>query len=116
MHKIVFNNCYGGFSLSLEAVDWLEKNASDSTLINVIKDAKQSTPKVYLGHVIGDYLPRHCKDLIAVVEALGSAANGECADLAIAHISGRQYRIDEYDGAEEVITPEDDEQWILIED
>lgn len=114
MHKIVFNNCYGGFSLSLEAVDWLEKNANDSALIDAIKDEKQSTPKMYLGHVICRYLPRHHKDLIAVVEALGSAANGNCADLAIAHIPGRQYRIEEYDGAEDVRTPEDSD-WILIE-
>ena len=52
---------------------------------------------------------------MAVVEALGDEANGECAYLGIAKIYGRQYRIDEYDGAEDVITPEDGEPWIVID-
>lgn len=57
---------------------------------------------------------RHHKDLIAVVEALGNDANGPCATLEIHKIDGNQYRIDEYDGAEEVITPSC-EDWIIID-
>lgn len=114
MHKVVYNNCYGGFSISVEAVNWLEKNAKDTSLVEFIKATKQSTDKIYWGHVVGDYLPRHHKDLIAVVESLGEAANGDCADLEIVHISGRQYRIEEYDGAENVVTPEDSD-WIIID-
>lgn len=26
MHKIVYNNDYGGFSISVKAIDWLEEN------------------------------------------------------------------------------------------
>jgi hypothetical protein len=67
-----------------------------------------------LGNLIGDYLPRHHKDLIAVVESIGEKASGDCAELEIAHIFGRQYRIEEYDGAEEVSTPEDSD-WVFME-
>lgn len=114
LHKIVYNACYGGFSLSLKAVDWLEHNAKDASLVNYIKDIKQSTNKLFLGDLVDDHLPRHHKDLVAVVEALGSDANGSCAELEIANV-GNQYRIDEYDSSEGVITPEG-EDWIIIND
>ena len=53
--------------------------------------------------------------IVAVVEALGDEANGPCASLEICEIGGNQYRIDEYDGAENVVTPEGYD-WIFIED
>lgn len=116
-HKIVFNNCYGGFSLSLEAVNWLAEHATDSDLKTYIQLSYRDTDKIYLGHVIGDWFAdkRHHRDLVAVVETLGSdRASGVCAQLSICYISGNQYRIEEYDGAEEVVTPEDS-NWIIIE-
>lgn len=58
---------------------------------------------------------RHHKDLVAVVEALGNDANGRSAKLAIEKVYGNQYRIDQYDGAERVVTPEDDVHWIVID-
>jgi hypothetical protein len=60
-------------------------------------------------------LPRHDKDLVAVVEKLGDKANGDCADLKVVEIDSNLYRIDEYDGAESVETPEDID-WIKLED
>ena len=115
MNAVVYNACYGGFSLSLKAVDWLEQNAKDESLVNYIKDMKQTTNKLFWGDLVGDHLPRHHKDLVAVIEALGDGADGDCAELCIAHISGNQYRIEEYDGAEEVVTPEESD-WIFIKD
>ena len=47
---------------------------------------------------------RHDPVLVQVVEELGDKANGMCAKLAIAQVSG-PYRIDEYDGFESVETP-----------
>jgi hypothetical protein len=47
---------------------------------------------------------RHDPILVQVVEELGDKANGMCAKLAIAEVSG-PYRIDEYDGNESVETP-----------
>lgn len=53
---------------------------------------------------------RHDPALVQVVEELGDKANGECAKLAIAQVSG-PYRIDEYDGFERVMTA-DTYEWI----
>ena len=121
MHKVVYSSCYGGFSLSLKAIDWLEANCTDNELRKFIRATRSKILSSLSREIfccdISDWFEgkRHHKDLIAVVEALGSEANGSCADLAIAHISGRQYRIEEYDGAEEVVTPEGSD-WIIIQD
>jgi len=53
---------------------------------------------------------RHDPILVQVVEELGDKANGMCAKLAIANVSG-PYRIDEYDGNETVVEP-DGYDWI----
>ena len=117
MHKIVFNNCYGGFSLSLEAVNWLAEHATDSDLKIYIHLSYRDTAKIYLGDVVGAWFDgkRHHRDLVAVVEALGRNASGSCAALDIEIINSNQYRIEEYDGSENVITP-DGNDWIFIED
>ena len=116
MHKVVYNACYGGFSLSIEAVNWLAKHATDSKL-KAYTQHKLTGQYFYIGDLVGSWFDdkRHHKDLVAVVEALGGKASGSCAKLKITEISGNQYRIDEYDGAEEVITPEGSD-WIIIED
>ena len=116
MYKVVYNACYGGFSLSNKAVDWLLNNAADDNLKEYIKQSIDNTLSRYLGMVVADWFrnKRHHKDLVAVVEALGDKANGECAALDIATISGNQYRIEKYDGAEEVVSPEDS-NWVIID-
>lgn len=48
--------------------------------------------------------------LVQVVEELGDKANGEYSELQVVEISGRKYRICEYDGMEWVETP-DSIQW-----
>jgi hypothetical protein len=124
MNKVVFNNCYGGFSISLKAVEWLEDNSEDEALLEHIENCKEDieySTSAYknqmLCYSVSEFFDRkrHHKDLVAVVEALGDEANGSCAHLGIAQICGNQYRIEEYDGAEEVITPEDDSEWIVID-
>ena len=45
---------------------------------------------------------RHDPDLIRVVETLGEKANGPCANLEIVEIKENKYRIDEYDGYENI--------------
>lgn len=124
MHKVVFNNCYGGFSISMKAVDWLEANCKDNELRDFIKSLRLAGKEYSflskdecLRYDVSGWFEgnRHHKDLVAVVEALGEEANGPCTNLAIAKIYGNQYRIDEYDGAESVITPEDGEGWIVID-
>ena len=125
MYKVVFNNCYGGFNLSKEAVDWLEDHCKDNELRELIKSVKSdimsddiiSNKYLHICYSVVDWFDkrRHHSDLIAVVEALGNAASGDCAALCIAKIDSKQYRIDEYDGAEEIVTP-DGEDWIFIND
>lgn len=125
MHKVVYNAGYGGFGLSKKAVNWLKDNCTDSELRHCIESAfdefKKSTcplKEEFLCADIGGWFcgKRHHKDLVAVVEALGDKASGFCASLDIMKTDSNQYLIKEYDGAEEVITPDGDERWIFIED
>lgn len=94
-HKVAYNSYYGGFGLSEKA----------RKLLNRLKGEEV------------DYhdLPRHDKDLVAVVEELGSEASGTFNSVVIAEIDSDRYRISEYDGWERVITP-DLENYIVIEE
>jgi hypothetical protein len=99
-NKVVINCCYGGYGLSITAVNWLAINGSEETkaLIAAASDKEEAAWRL-------ERLPRHNSDVVACVEALGKKASGECADLSVVTIDGNRYRIDEYDGAESIITP-----------
>lgn len=96
MPKIVYNACYGGFSLSHQANEMLKKIKNDPDLYD-------------------RGISRHDPDLIKVIEILGlKKASGNCAKLAFEELpSGSQYRIDEYDGMESVAT-RDSYEWITV--
>ena len=96
MNKVVINSCFGGFSLSKEAMQYL-----------VDKYGVESFKYGYVN------LKRHDKRLIEVVELLGDKANGMCAKLTIKEIPSNLYRIDKYDGYESIKTP-DTVDWIVI--
>jgi len=83
--KIVINNCYGGFSLSKEACDFLGITFEESS--EYYKDYKRTDPK-----------------LIKCVEKLGEIANGDCnAELVIVEIPDQiKYGIFEVYGIEYV--------------
>lgn len=101
MAKIVYNACYGGFSLSTAAV-LRGKELSQSDDWNEVDPA--------YGFFRG---PRHDDVLVQVVEELGESASGSCARLRIEEIeAGAMYRIDEYDGNESVMT-NNDYQWTI---
>lgn len=56
-------------------------------------------------------IPRTDPALIQVIEEMGEKANSRFSNLKIADVpSGGKYRIDEYDGFESVMTP-DDYEW-----
>lgn len=93
MKKVIYNNAFGGFYLTPEAKNILTERYG------------WTEDRLSAFH-------RHDSDLVAVVEELGKDA-GE--DLEICAIKGNKYKIFEYDGAEIVITPED-EDWIVIEE
>ena len=61
-----------------------------------------------------DY-PRHDPELVKTVEDLGREANGSHAHLRIKELRGSRYIIDEYDGYERVVEP-DDIKWITVEE
>lgn len=104
-HKVVYNSCFGGFSLSKEA----------SRMLNEIKGEEVVDMKY--GYLPYDgTISRHDKDLVYVVETLGSKrASGMCAELSVIEISGNLYNIEEYDGSESVYTPEG-YSWTIIEE
>lgn len=91
MNKVVYNGCYGGFGLSVRAIKLLEER----------------------GVEFAYDLPRHHPELVRVVEELGDAANGRHARLFVEEIEGNKYRIDEYDGSENVVVP-NEEEWTVI--
>ena len=94
MHKVVINQCFGGFGLSAEAAAaWESRTGREFDPWDV---------------------PRHDPDLVAVKMLFGKAANGGSSDLIVETIPGNQYRIHEYDGAETLYTPENT-KWITIE-
>lgn len=83
MPAVVINTCFGGFSLSGEAV----------AAISARKNAD-----------VDEYaIPRDDKDLVAVVREMGPAARGSFAALKIVEVpDGVAWHIDEYDGSEHV--------------
>jgi hypothetical protein len=105
--KIVYNACYGGFSLSDAAIRrYAEIKGLDLVAI-------QNGYSLDWQTAAGEYfssrdIPRDDKALVQVVEEMQEAANGLCADLAIEDVpSSTLYRIDEYDGMESVMTQAD---------
>ena len=81
--KVVINCCYGGFSLSKEAYDYL---GIEWDGYGFEYDDERTNPK-----------------LIEVVETLGQSASGACADLKVIEIpEGIKWYISEYDGFETV--------------
>lgn len=104
-HKVVVNTCYGGFSLSNEAIQYLYNKYN----IEYDKYEWGRNERLYLL----DEIERHDPRLIDVVETLGEKANGECARLEIKEIYSYVYRISEYDGLESIETP-DRIDWVCI--
>jgi hypothetical protein len=89
--KIVYNRCYGGFSLSLAAWErYIELGGQADSEYDILR-----TDPI----------------LVQIVEELGERANGMCAELRIYDLpTGTKYRIEEYDGLEHIET-EDDIEW-----
>lgn len=112
MNKVVYNACFGGFSISLTAMKWLAENGRDEIKAIAVKYLREY-PNKESGFLCYD-IKRHDPDLVRCVETLGYAANGRYAELEVRELKGNRYRINEYDGSEEVYEPED-EEYITIE-
>ena len=130
--KVVINKCFGGFSLSKEAMieiykrggkgvrlldpseyygsseDWEKKLKEDQS--------KEWGPDIYEEKVLhseysntykGDL--RNCPVLVSVVEEMGEKANGGSANLKVVEIPDDvEYGVDDYDGMNEL---EADTEW-----
>lgn len=113
MTKIAYNACFGGFGLSTEAFEKLldkkgvkwERFETGGVFGRHSYQHPDTKERISKYDLLED---RTDKDLISVIEELGEAAFGEFSRLRIADIpSGTRYRIDEYDGNESVMTPDD---------
>lgn len=110
-HKIVINDCYGGYTLSDKAIDWLSEHGSERTRQFIAKKRAESnekikdyTPRVrvtadstrkfYVMDAVRSFLKRHDPDLVAVVEALGKEVNGAFSYLVIEELDGEEYYIE----------------------
>jgi len=118
MTKIVYNACHGGFGLSHEATMRYGELANLNILYvegdhrwdsHYYKDGIEDDDHYFSSRDIERTDPL----LVQVIEELGAAANGDFARLAIRELApGTQYRIDEYDGMESVMTI-DDYEWSI---
>jgi hypothetical protein len=116
MNKAVLNGCYGGFDLSDKAYKLYEKLKPNSVDLkgDTFSPVSLSYPSSYW--IDGVEPPRHCPILVQVVEELGEEADGGQSLLYIAKFESNLYRINEYDGKENLVTPQDDlKSYIAIE-
>lgn len=127
--KVVINTCYGGFSISKECAQWMAEHGHQQSIQKLDEwkrnneavqqflstgswpqgfegkglleiDAQYKREASFYGYYIED---RADPLLVQAVEALGIAANGECAKLKIVEIpDGVDYDIDYYDGMESI--------------
>ncbi len=113
--KVVYSPRFGGFGLSTEAVLLARQLSGNPKWGDVTLYGETYSDGTVSNHDYNSYDPsnitRHDPILVQVVEELGSVrASGKHADLKIEEVEGK-YRIDEYDGNEQVMTP-DSYEWI----
>lgn len=126
MYLVVYNNCFGGFGLSEEAIIRYHEIKGKQ----VFKVEEDGDTYFFYEDPCGRYLDqmesdkvegfydctveRHDPALVQVVQELLNKANGPFANLTIRQIQGNEYRIECYDGQETVLEPKD-VPWIVIE-
>ena len=109
MKKVVYNTCFGGFSISKECAQYMADRGSKECIELLTKSAEDKHEKLddatWFSGSLWD-TPRHDAILILAVEYLGSEkASGEGAALEVHELKGDRYYIEEYDGSESVIEP-----------
>lgn len=120
-HKVAYNACWGGFSLSKSAVLLARKLSGDDRWGDVAFEGETwksgelcTLPDEHYGnnnHLDG--IERHDPVLIEVIEILGEAASGDLANVQVYELEGSKYWIEDYDGMETVHTPENMEWTVL---
>lgn len=141
MTKVVYNACYGGFSLSHEGMlhycklagievepeetrygFWayrrkdreVPKPIADGKWLELSLEQRSARNRLLEAAYISERdFVRHDRYLVQTVEELGAAADGCSANLAIAEVTEGKYYIDEDDGMETVVQPSD-VRWIEV--
>ena len=99
MAKVVFNDDYGGFGLSNDALDWLIEHGSAH-----VEKYENPTSLSGKGWWNGS---RHDPLLVQCVEILGTKASDSFAHLIVCELKGEYYQIKKCDGLETVLEPND---------
>ena len=139
-YKVVINTCYGGFHLSIktEKLFWerkLEKEIFvykyNSETENFTKVSDLSQLSEWNAHFteidfgenpdnieeLSTYrIERHDPILVQVVEEFGAEASGESARLKVKEIPCPMYKILDYDGAETIRVPFEEDDWTVIKE
>ena len=117
--KVVYNVRYGGFSISQECAQHMAERGSKEAQTMLDEYNDPNTPEgweaTWYGHWGSD---RHDPLLVEAVESLGRRAgeiyiNGGESQHGIRVLRGAKYIINEYDGLESVVEP-DDIAWIEV--
>lgn len=96
--KVVINKCFGGFGLSVEAVEMYAKAKG----IDPGHKVKTFGTEYFSNFYDGD-LDRADPDLVQVVELLGEKSWGHCSKLEVVEIpNGVKWDIHDYDGMESI--------------
>ena len=108
--KVIINNCHGGFGLSEQAIEKLleRKGIAFDKVEREQKFLGASYYKAGQPHTNDNYISeydlfedRADEDLIAVVEELGTAADGRFSELKVIEIPDDvEWYVEEYDGLE----------------
>lgn len=94
--EVVFNTCYGGFSLSEEAILRMIELGSEKAKTCYKQQKKHRHGSYYI-----ENLRRYDPILVQTVKELENKASGDCASLAIGKVS-LFIDIKDYDGKETV--------------
>ena len=104
--KVVYNCCFGGFSISRACAQRMAELGNVEAL-EMISESEE----LFYGYL--ENTPRHDPALVQAVEELGDDAGGRSASLDVYELRGNKYIIDEYDGSESVVEP-DSIKWIEV--
>lgn len=115
--KVVYNVCFGGFSISKECAEYMADRGNIECIELLTNFAENKDPgrhgdEWFTGNLWDT--PRHDAILVMAVENLGSeAASGDCSDLQIHELQSDRYCIEDYDGSESVIEPQSI-VWVVV--
>ena len=117
MSKAVINECYGGFFLTKEIVEYMIERGLDEKYYEKYEDYDENKRESCFNRkYYTKDIPRHHPLLIEAVSELKDKVDIdiETTTIAIKEFDGDLYRIEDYDGYETLITPNAEYEWINV--